>query len=214
MEVSGYTVRIPEGNHFSPDPMPFSQHLMDNAPYVELMFGRHYSVQLNNSHSTRCQAKVTIDGKHIGTWVLPAWGKATIERPVAVDKKFTFFRVNSREGARANLQQGDTKNGLIQVEFTPEKEYLYETQEFCMQSTNDCLGTRCYSKSSTSRRDEGGTGLQGKSNQRFRTVSSFDLDYSAQVTINIRLVGPKTNTNYDDVTPLGAVVSNPIPPPL
>jgi hypothetical protein len=57
--------------------------------------------------------------------------------------------------------------------------------------------------------ESGGTGLSGKSNQRFVNVGELDYDYSLQTTINLRLVA-KSN---DGPRPLMSN-ANPVPPPV
>jgi len=114
--------------------------------YVEMRDGDHYVISLYNGHSTRCHAKITIDGKPVGTWILEPWGSARLERPVDVAKKFTFFKVNSRGGAEAGLIKGDSQNGLVTVEFIPEVVSV-KTANFFECNLDRCLG-------SSSRRDE------------------------------------------------------------
>ena len=72
MEINNYRLEIIDGKHIN--------------SYVELKDGDHYKVSMVNSHSDRCHASLTIDGKHMGTWVLGAYQKVCIERPVNVDK--------------------------------------------------------------------------------------------------------------------------------
>jgi hypothetical protein len=240
----------------------------DNS-YVEMKDGDHYSISLKNNHSTRCYAKIFIDGNSVGTWVLEPWQRTSIERPVDIAKKFTFLKVNSAGGAAANLVKGDSKNGLIVVEFTPEipkkifnccgdrdifEEDLdfddFSCKEQCLsynkplnlsrslgnqnsrrggQSAqfrrgNDfysnsqnsfCDSTdRCVTKSLKTQFEEGGTGLQGKSDQNFGVYKDrLELDHNSKVTINLRLICRKESVDYDRITPLGNR-SNAIPPSI
>src|SRR5579871_630041 len=66
-----------------------------NKSYVEMRDGDHYSIHINNRNATKCHAKISIEGKCVGTWVLNAMESARIERPADIPKKFTFFKVNS-----------------------------------------------------------------------------------------------------------------------
>lgn len=224
--------------------------------YVEVEYGRHYRINLKNSHPTRCQAKVKIDGKPVGSWVIPAYSEITIERPVDVDKKFTFYRITSESGIRAGLRKGDPDNGLVQVEFTPERRSaswygddladrdfgLYggrrggvdlgsdddfrnsrtimnqgaQRGQRGQQVAQSCNLASCKSLGMESQFMQGGTGLCGKSHQRFRRAGPMDLDYSKKVTVNVRLVGRRDDRpDYDDITPLGSYPrSNPVPPPI
>lgn len=99
--------------------------------YVEMKDGDHYRIALRNNGSTKCHAKISIDGNHVGTWILEPWSSATIERPVDVAKKFTFFKVSSSGGQEAGLVKGDPNNGLVTVEFIPTKRVTYFDREFC-----------------------------------------------------------------------------------
>jgi hypothetical protein len=93
----------------------------NDRSYVEMRDGDSYAINLRNGNFTRCHAKVSIDGNCVGTWLIPGYGSIQIERPVDVPKKFTFFKVNSQAGREAGLVARDSNNGLISVEFIPEK---------------------------------------------------------------------------------------------
>lgn len=148
MEVSGYRVEIKDGRHMSNPNLvqqeqqqqrplnwwspfsalsafsPFSTSLLSSnqdRSYVEMEDGKHYGVTLYNGHETRCYATISIDGKKMGRWLLEPYQRATIERPVEIDKKFTFFKVSSEGGKAAGLTKFDSNNGLVQVEFVPEQ---------------------------------------------------------------------------------------------
>lgn len=131
------------GTPWSPwrTPSIWSAPITDNKDrsYVEMRDGDHYTISLYNGHSSRCHAKITIDGKHVGTWILEPWGSAKIERPVDVHKKFTFFKVNSIGGAEAGLVRGDAKNGLVTVEFIPE--CVERRTNFFESAVDRCLGS-------------------------------------------------------------------------
>jgi hypothetical protein len=62
-------------------------------------------------------------------------------------------------------------------------------------------------------RNAGGTGLSGRSDQKFGRAGAIDRDYGRQVIINLRLVAKPS----DEPRPLRAVnstVSNLVPPPV
>jgi hypothetical protein len=153
MEVSGYRVEIKEGKHIcNPSanaestwwkPFSYSYTNIENndRSYVEMEDGKHYGVSLYNGHATRCYATVTIDGKVMGKWLLEPYQRAVIERPVEIDKKFTFFKVSSAGGQAAGLTKFDSNNGLVQVEFMPEKKRVRVT---CC-SANDDDDLECFS---------------------------------------------------------------------
>lgn len=248
--------------------------------YVEMKDGDHYSISLYNGHSTRCHAKITIDGKPVGTWILEPWATVRLERPVDLAKKFTFFKVNSAGGSEAGLVRGDSKNGLVSIDFIPEvgvRTNFFESnldrclgrasRDFRSRDDDDndddilgfdgrrpCnsslgmmqgyntggrkgvrgLGARSAQFRSTRGLDcspsnqmesctsldyeAGGTGLQGRSDQDFRVSHErLELDHTAKVTINLRLIARKDPVDYERITPLGSVFgprSNPVPPPI
>ena len=93
----------------------------DAAGYVALEHGETYALALfNASPHWPCDARVTIDGTHVGTIRLEAGGRGTLERPVDVARKFTFFRANTPEGNAAGVgAAGADVTGLVSVKFTP-----------------------------------------------------------------------------------------------
>lgn len=95
----------------------------DSNGYVLLPHNEKYSINLRNFKKTRCEARVEIDGEHMGTWVLNPKESITLERGVEDTGYFTFFRVGSKKAAKAGLEEVH-KNllGLVSVTFTPEKE--------------------------------------------------------------------------------------------
>jgi hypothetical protein len=157
---------------------------------------------MKNNSPIECNATVTIDDNNIGTWRLYSYQTTTIERPSRINKKFIFVKANSNRGFLAGLLPGKSSNGLVCVEFTPElkiypQAYPNSTRQVMALSTNS------YS--------EGGTGLQGKSDQSFGKAKPITLDYSKTKTINLRLVVDETN--YHNITPLNTSYTD-IPPPV
>lgn len=195
---------------------------LGNGRYVEMQDGDHYSISMYNGHPTKCHAQLRIDGTDIGTWLLEPYTSAEIERPPDIAKKFTFYKVSSAGGAAAGLISGNVDNGLITVEFTPEtvEEDTYDTEFIHFNSTStrshlskfsnhNCPTGRNIRRAETF--EAGGTGLQGKSNQNFRVGQRLNLNYSAKVTVNVRLIARKNSPDYEVITPLR---SNPVPPPI
>jgi len=107
MYLNDFSVRVPGGRE-------------SGSGYVELKHGQKYSLVLRNSRNVRCDAKVEIDGQHVGTWRVDANGSISLERPVHDDGRFTFYAVGTREAQQANLNEGSSELGLIKVTFTPE----------------------------------------------------------------------------------------------
>ena len=90
--------------------------------YVEIEHGTQYTLRLRNNHGVNCDARVEVDGKEVGVFRIGAHDSIVLERPSHDTGKFTFYKVNSREGKSIGLRKGDSNLGLISVTFTPEKE--------------------------------------------------------------------------------------------
>lgn len=108
MYLNNFSVRVPEGH--------------ESGSYVELSHGQQYTLVLRNSNSARCDARIEIDGKHVGTWRIDSHSNITLQRPAHDDGRFTFYRTGSSEAAavgEADIANSD--RGLIRVTFTPEK---------------------------------------------------------------------------------------------
>ena len=211
MYLNDFSVRIPEGNE---------------APggYVEMRHGQTYTLKLRNSRNVRCDARVEIDGKHVGTWRIRTNSGITLERPAHDTGQFTFYKLGTPEASAAQLNGGDPNLGLVRVTFMPEKVYRYPT---AWPKWPSCppyppqtpLPFRQYDWSASTKslsmpmagsyqsRSAGGTGLSGASGQRFVDAGHIDYDYSQQTVIHLRLVckddhGPRPLTS----------ASNPVPP--
>lgn len=117
MYLNDFSVRVPGGRE-------------SGSGYVELKHGQKYSLVLRNSRNVRCDAKVEIDGQHVGTWRVDANGSISLERPVHDDGRFTFYAVGTREAQQANLNEGSSELGLIKVTFTPELKSTWRTYPY------------------------------------------------------------------------------------
>ncbi len=162
--------------------------------YVEMTHDTQYALRLINHSSKRCDADVSIDGARIGCWRIRAKSLIEIERPSKDDGIFTFFECGSRQARDIGLVATD-KTGLIRVVFKPEreKERIQSPQGVCQPAM--CI--RRFRDSDIDAAPEtnfspGGTGLSGKSNQKFVTVESIEYDDTAFVEINLRLVARKS----------------------
>ena len=107
MRLNQFSVRIIGGRETS-------------GGYVEMQHSQKYSLSLRNDRDRRCDARVEIDGKHVGTWRVDAHRNIVLERPADDDGCFTFYRAGSKKGAKAGIVEGDPNNGLVVVRFTPE----------------------------------------------------------------------------------------------
>lgn len=212
MRFGNYTLLIENG-------------LERESGYVGLKHGEQYAVRLGNADNRRCVARVTIDGKPVGNFVLNPHEMARIERSVDDAGKFTFYAVDTEESVAAG--QADISHydrGLVQVEFVPEK---YAMPRPTAVKTTGLLRSRGPGGQSVGggmsmfgepplaesdvKTSGGITGLSGHSGQQFVTVASPDLDEANAVKINLRLVlrddGPRK------LRPV-AVAGNPVPPPV
>lgn len=188
MRVSDFSVVIAQG-------------IEKQTGYVEMIHGTQYHVRLINHASERCDAKVVIDGKHIGTWRVNSKSSIDLERPADDDGKFTFYRCGSKEAYNSDIEPADD-TGLIQVTFMPEhKSY----QDECIRNMKDTDMMLDYDLCDMSYAP-GGTGLSGKSDQAFETVAPLEYDDEQFTIINLRLVA-KTDT----ARPLNPLRNN-VPP--
>jgi len=175
MTTNEYEVIIPQG-------------VARGNGYVEMRHNTQYSLRLKNNRRVKCDAEVSIDGIHIGTWRIKERGEIQIERPVHDTGCFTFFEVGTEEAKFAGISK-NTQNGLVSVTFKPEFESV-NTSEL------------------PSRYNAGATGLTGESKQKFVTVAKIDHDEARCFTIHLRLVA-----HIPDIRPL-APRATPVPPPI
>jgi hypothetical protein len=203
-----------------------------SSGYVEMVHGQVYKLCLRNNRRVRCDARVEIDGKNVGTWRIPARDTITLERPAHDDGQFTFYEVGTPEARKAHLNVFSDDLGLVRVTFSPEKVrrvnqlisidevHVYNTPQWSntgaqfygaeMGAEDSGVplayagggGTQSRAKSLNA----GGTGLSGRSKQQFGTCGPIKYDMEQQTTINLRLVAVK-----DEPRPLTAH-SNPVPP--
>ncbi len=97
--------------------------------YVELNHGQQYSVLLSNHLNRRCAAEVTVDGKHVGTFRLQAYGQLSLERPTNENGRFTFYEDGTPEFTKAGIDKvAKSDRGLVSVTFKPEKERRQEVE--------------------------------------------------------------------------------------
>ena len=66
-----------------------------------------------------CYLDISIDGYDVGGWTVDAGRELSIERPVSVAKKFTFYRVKTAP-TEAGIESGRSENGVVKCVFTPE----------------------------------------------------------------------------------------------
>ncbi|MGK7927526.1 MAG: hypothetical protein AB4290_20170 [Spirulina sp.] len=200
MQLNQFSVRITPGRE-------------TREGYVELEHNTQYQLNLGNLRPTRCDAKVEIDGKHVGTWRIERYRTITLERPAHDTGKFTFYELDTPEAHKIGLTEGDPNLGLIKVTFTPEREI---TPVPPAPSSNFSREAQMWRSSASSSkgfakkaRKAGGTGLSGQSQQQFSNAQSIAYDLSQQTIINLRLVA----IAKDEPRPL-TPYSTPVPPPV
>lgn len=213
MYLNLFSVRIPEGNEVP-------------GGYVEMTHGSTYTLVLRNSRVTRCDAQVYIDGKHVGTWRIPAQASIRLERPAHDTGHFTFYSIDSDEFEQAALNMVDRSQlGLVKVIFTPEvypttrvKDLtdIYTTNVIWDYTDSNTTTSGTYTTyasggGGTSSRaySAGGTGLSGTSSQSFLPADNIRLDLSQQTVIHLRLVEKR-----DDAPRPLTQFSTPVPPPM
>lgn len=217
MWLNQFSVRIPEGHE-------------DSGGYVELPHNTPYTLVLRNNRNVRCDARVEVDGKHVGTWRIPSLSNISLERPVHDTGRFTFYKLDTPEAQQAQLNGGDPNLGLVKVTFTPDVfvsrqmpqttytgsrvpksprptipsppiEWQYKDNWNTARTVADG-SLACYNVAS---RSAGGTGLSGQSGQHFHNAEHINYDYSQQTVIHLRLVckdgGARPLTSFSTPVP-------------
>lgn len=174
--------------------------------YVSVTHGQIYTLMLRNDHDTRCDAKVFIDGKEIGTFRIKAKGSFEITRPSSDSGCFTFFEMGTSEFSQGGIATNQDL-GLISVRFTPEKK---QQTAFAIQKEPNVFFSGPTRRSAmASNHIAGGTALTGESSQSYTNADRLILDYASAHTINLRLVA-EAKAEAIEIRPL--VSATPVPP--
>lgn len=198
MYLNQFSVRIPEGQEIS-------------DAYVKMQHGTQYSIVLRNDRAVRCDAKVQIDGRDMGTYRINAKDSIRLERASHDNGRFTFYKVGSQEGYSIGLNAEDPNLGLVKVTFTPEiRPYQFSDGEIYYRGLEKGISLNCQTFGTSRGMTAGGTGLSGYSDQSFTNASRIEYDYSQKTVIHLRL-GAEQEVNKP--RPLCSK-SNPVPPPL
>lgn len=190
-----FSVRIPEGKEVSDQ-------------YVEMVHGTTYSIIMRNDRHVDCDAVVTIDGQHVGTWRINSNSNIRIERPADKPRLFTFYKLGSSESSQAGIANDDSL-GLVSVEFKPAKAPAYISKGARSSSIerNPYIQGEHEKSFGGLSRSAGGTGLSGSSNQSFGSAAPIDHDLAEAYTIHLRLVAVEAAPAIEPLTPR----STPIP---
>jgi len=196
--------------------------------YVYMKEGTKYYLHITNGYNRKAEVEVFIDGKSIGTWVLRAHQTIKLERPANEAYRFNFVSKDSEAFAQGNLVAGDSNNGLIKVVCTPEIEIVNVTRSsflndgydgsrgggtFGFNFSGNTRGSTRGTKGDIFGAKEGGTVLQGRSDQTFTSVRGLNLDISKQEILIVRLVVDVNADDDDDkVRPLMPIKTMPVPP--
>ncbi|MCJ7637814.1 MAG: hypothetical protein MUO21_10025 [Nitrososphaeraceae archaeon] len=222
-------------NGFGLSIFPSEKVTRNGSTYFTMPDKTEYTIELSNDRGTKTDVHVWIDGKKVGVWRLSSYSRISIERPVDVQKKFVLLKEGTNAAYDAEIKCGKSDNGLVKVEFRPEREgcfddsinyFGYDGRRYFNQSSSinksfgcnnqmlECnsSGDRCSGLSAA------GTGLGSDSHQRFRNVDAIhDVDIENITEINARLVVDNNSTQYRQFTPLreqNVRYSNSVPPPL
>ena len=186
--------------------------------YVSMCDGEQYKILLGNFHPKRCDAQVFIDGKEVGCWRLGPNETVGLERPPNRHKHFTFYRVGTQRAREVGIQTGAFSNGVIRVVFLPEKvaSPIYLEEFYLSIPSGPHMNFAAQSMSMTRmQREEGGTGLSGRSKQDYHLAKDLVTDKTKSVSLSIRLVCSRGDESSGDE--IEALVSKPsgvvIPPP-
>jgi len=95
--------------------------------YVRMRHAQTYSIRLRNDQSVCCDARVEVDGTHVGTWRVEPHSSIEVERPANDDGHFTFYKLGSAEASKAGGSKG-SQSGLIAVTFKPGLRPIVVTQ--------------------------------------------------------------------------------------
>lgn len=204
MYAKQYSVHIPQGTETS-------------EGYVSMIHNTQYAIRMKNDRNVPCDAVVTVDGNHIGTWRIQAFSTVEIDRPADKPRRLTFYRLDSVEAQQAQLQKNNDL-GLVSVEFKPSKQFVINTvaplsewdttsikrPPFNGERESYGVSTSTYGTTSSA----GGTGLSGQSDQVFSSARPLDYDMANAFTINLRLIANSSVPAIEPLTPR----STPVPP--
>jgi len=94
----------------------------DDDNYICMPDKTQYALEIcNGNDRLRVGVKVVIDERTQGRFLLEPGEKSYVERPVGDKKRFTCVLVR-KHGKKSGHAPGETRNGHIQVVFTPEAE--------------------------------------------------------------------------------------------
>lgn len=94
--------------------------VLANPIYYKLKDDQEYGIWIQNTTSTLCDCKITIDGAPVGQFRLLPFKSYLIERPLNCTQRFTFHQ-NIARGANPNCKsENDPNLGVVTATFIPE----------------------------------------------------------------------------------------------
>jgi hypothetical protein len=180
---------------------------------------------------------VWIDGEKVGVWRINKNSDIVVERPANVSRKFVLLKEGTSGAIDAGIRTGDHSNGLIKVEYKPEKRKRYgnikerkfgywfgfdddapltnlsygkELASSKLMRESGCSLTNCLSAEYSS----AGTGLGNYSDQTFNSTAPIvDVDRDLITVIHTRLIVDDRKMQYPTYGSLKKNITD-IPPPL
>ncbi|QKF93700.1 hypothetical protein QKU48_gp0242 [Fadolivirus algeromassiliense] len=212
INLNGYSLEVLTDNE------PVEKIIYHDTNYYALPNNTEYMIRLTNNRDVKTDATIWIDNERVGTWRVNPYSRITVERPGNMNRKFTLVRETSYQAKQAGVEVGLQVNGLIKVEFKPEKfsEYVPQIRDhtdylqsydptgvhyLCKAYTDtvtpaDKIHRFCAMNSNSYDRyvesnllSPGATILGNQSNQQFKKVVPIDNVDTANITvIHTRLV--------------------------
>jgi hypothetical protein len=209
VESNGFALTILSDNNIR-------KYTEDGYYYYALPHMSEYKLRLTNNRNARCDAIVSIDGEKVGTWRVNSNSSISISRPAKVDRKFTLAKENSYQANSAGIFSGSYSNGLIKVEFKPEKNNFEYLEDVAVADCNECVHKKSYSLQNMSNNSFGnnqmneslkcrGLGVrQGAESMSASASLSFDGSYSGakSVTTGATILGESSGQKFRNVTPI------------
>lgn len=165
-----------------------------------------YEIELRNNGNRRCDAFVYIDGDFIGAWRINSFSSITLKRPAETDRQFIFVSEDSEESKMVGTISGAINNGLIKVEFKPEKRCCFREPYF-LSCDCDSFGTMsdcCYNMSNSIPKscynDERGNTILGENTNQIFGKTEKIRHYDSTTTINIRLIIDRNRDNNNNAS--------------
>jgi hypothetical protein len=132
-----------------------------------------YAVVLGNERNVQCDVSLTVDGVSVGVFRIEPCSSVVIERPTQDAGHFTFYAFDTRAATEAGVHSSNENSGRVVAEFRPARSA--RDQAVPLQSR------------APRPKASGGTGLSGKSDQRFLRVEAIELDEAERVKIGLWL---------------------------